>query len=322
MRSAVLLALGATTLALGSLTATAASVTLKTDASVQTDTIPNDFNREWIIAAPAPGASTNALAASDSDTFAHHYSAAAANAGSLAVVARSHVGGVFDTSGGVGPSEAVWASGRAEASFVVDDIIFSGPGFTTQTSINFDVSGLLSDVTSAGGAGIFARSSSHVVVAMNFGNDPGPDFHGTQFRSTEHYDYPLPPVTTESTQGDLTAVTFPESFSFGPISVSLGVAYKLELTLIVSSSARLLGVGSGDVLSLADFGSTMSFPTSGPVFNLAAGYSANSVSAGIVDNAWTLTPVSVSAVPLPPAILGFAGALWLLGRRPRSERKR
>lgn len=319
MRSAVTISLAGILLALLSLTATAATVTLKTDSGVQTDTIPNEFNREWIIAEPAPGSSTNALSASDSDTFAHQYSAAAANAGSLAVVSRSHVGGVFDSTGGVGPSDAVSAAGSAEARFVVDDIIFSGPGFTTQTSINFDVSGMLSDVTAAGGAGIFARSGSHVVTSMKFGNGSGSDFYGAQFRSTEHYDFPLPPVVTESEQGDLIGVTFPASFSFGPVFVTLGVAYRLELVLLVSSDARLLGDGSGDVLSLADFGSTMSFPTSGPVFGLADGYSANSVSAGIVDNVWTLTPVSVAAVPLPPAIFGLAGAMCLLARRRRTK---
>lgn len=308
-------------LALSSL-ANAASVTLKTDASVQTDTIASEFTREWLIDVPPPASSTNSQWASDSDTSAHQYSAAAANPGSLAVVARSRVGGVFDSTGGVGPSEAVWASGRAEASFIVDDIIFSGPGFSTQTTINFDVSGLLSDMTAAGGAGIFARSTSHVAVSMNFGNDPGPDFFGSRFRTTEHYDFPLPPVTTESALGDLIGVTFPESFSFGPIPVSLGVAYKLELTLIVSSSARLLGDGSGEVLGLADFGSTMSFPTSGPVFGLASGYTANAVSAGIVNNAWTLTPVSVAAVPLPPALPGFAGAFSLLACRRRLKFQR
>lgn len=295
----------------------AASVTIKTDASVQTDTIPNTFNRDWIIGQPAPDSSLNQLSAGDADTFAHQFSGAAANAGSLAVVSRSHAGGVFDTTGGVGPSDAVLASGSAEASFTIDDIVFTGPGFSTQTTINFVVGGSLSDTTQAGAAGIFARSTSHVTGSMTFGNGSGPNFHGSQFRTTEHYDFPLPPVTTESSQNDFLGVAFPEAFSYGPVTVSLGVPYRLKLVLLVSSSARLLGEGSGEVLSLADFGSTMSFPTSGPVFDLAPGYTANSLSAGIVDNVWTLAPVSVTAVPLPAAAWAMAGGLCMIGRRRR-----
>ena len=308
-------------IALLPVSAGATTVTIKTDASVQTDTIPNEFNRDWIIAGPAPDSSLNQLSASDSDTYAHQFSGAAANAGSLAVVSRSHVGGTFDSTGGVGPSNAVWASGAAEARFVIDDIVFTGPGFSTQTTINFDVSGLLSDTTQAGMSGIFALSSASVVVSMNLGNDPGPDFYGTQIRSTQHYNFPLPPVTSVSEQGDLIGVSFPASFDYGPVTVSLGVAYKLEMILAVSSSARLIGNGTGEVLSMADFGSTMSFPTAGPVFNLNPGYTVNSFSAGIVDNEWTLEPVSVSAVPLPAAVWGLAAGLpWLLRRRKSGVR--
>ena len=59
----------------------------------------------------------------------------------------------------------------------------------------------------------------------------------------------------------------------------------------------------------ADSGHTLTFARSGPVFNLGAGLTLNSVEAGIADN--LLTPV-----PEPPAALVLAG-LGLLAVRSR-----
>ena len=59
-----------------------------------------------------------------------------------------------------------------------------------------------------------------------------------------------------------------------------------------------------------DFGSTLTFATTGDVFNLPSGYTANSAQAGIVDNHF---------IPEPSATLGALGLVMipLLRSRPR-----
>ena len=291
----------------------ALSVTIRTDTSVQTDLVPSNLEREWIIDSPTSETSTN-LQVIDQAAYARQFSAAAANAGSVAVVTISDTSGVFDSTGGVGPSEAVWATGLAEAKVVIDDIIFTGPGFSTTTSINVDVSGLFSNSVNPGGADIFARSSTSVAVAVDF-SASGNDFDGSRFETVEQLGTNASVTIDQTDVGDLAGFTFPGTISLGNFTVSLNQPYTLELYLFVQSSARLLGDGTGSANNLVDFGSTMNLPTSGPVFDLAAGYSVNSVSADIVDNAWLGTPVSVSPIPLPPAAILLIAPLAVLMKR-------
>lgn len=298
------------------LQATAVSITIRTDTSVQTDLVPSDLQREWIIDSPTAVLSSN-LQVIDQAAYSRQFSGAAANAGSLAVVTMSNTSGVFDSTGGVGPSEAVWASGLAEAKVVIDDIVFTGPGFSTTTSINVDVSGLFFNSVSPGGTDIFARSATTVGVAVDF-SALGNDFSGTRIESIEQLGSLAAPTVEQVDIDDLAGFSFPGTISLGDFNVSIGQTYTLELYMFVQSSARLLGNGTGSAGNLVDFGSTMNLPTSGPVFTLADGYSVNSVSADIVDNAWLGTPVSVSPIPLPPAVLLLLSALGFL-LRPRKR---
>jgi hypothetical protein len=60
-----------------------------------------------------------------------------------------------------------------------------------------------------------------------------------------------------------------------------------------------LAAGSG--FATADFPDGLSFPTSGPVFTLPAGFTANSVDANIVDN-------QLGGPPAVPAMTGWGRA--------------
>ena len=61
---------------------------------------------------------------------------------------------------------------------------------------------------------------------------------------------------------------------------------------------------------ISNFSSTVTFPTSGPVFDLPPGYTVNSPSAGIVNNQYVLPEPSALAL-----LAAGSSGLALLGRR-------
>jgi hypothetical protein len=77
-------------------------------------------------------------------------------------------------------------------------------------------------------------------------------------------------------------------------NVRVNVPFRLQLgvTAGVSLTAR-----DNEIFSMeggANFGNTLTFATSGPVFNLPGGYTINSVEAGIVDNVYVAVPEASS----------------------------
>ena len=98
----------------------------------------------------------------------------------------------------------------------------------------------------------------------------------------------------------------------------------MSVSLFVSGSAALDSGGgespfSGSASGDAIFGSTVKFPTSGPVFLVEPGINVSSASASIVNNQWLGTPVSVSLVPLPPSSALLALPLLAMLRRRGSQ---
>jgi PEP-CTERM motif len=80
--------------------------------------------------------------------------------------------------------------------------------------------------------------------------------------------------------------------------------------------APILGNDATDVelMSVNDFSSTFTFPSSGPVFNLPAGYTVSSVSADIVNNQYfggavVSTPEPGTIILLGTGVLSLAGIL-------------
>ena len=78
--------------------------------------------------------------------------------------------------------------------------------------------------------------------------------------------------------------------------VPANTPFTVSFTLNVASIAGMNQDNSGLAESSANFGSTMSFVTNQPVFSLPSGYTANSVSGGIVANQYVLTPEPTSAM--------------------------
>lgn len=95
-----------------------------------------------------------------------------------------------------------------------------------------------------------------------------------------------------------------------PFSVGVGLPFEVDVSL--SFDARVLTSGFDHYFgsASADFGDTLSFPSSGPVFNLPEGLTASSAEASIVDN---------QAAPVPePSALGTLLAATILLRRNRN----
>ncbi len=115
--------------------------------------------------------------------------------------------------------------------------------------------------------------------------------------------------TSDDSFHDMVGYTLGDPIVIGPFTAFATSAATLELFLGVSSSTDLT-FGEGFTRGSSQFGSTMSLPTSGPVFDLPAGFSVNSASANIVNNEWQGTPVGL-AIPVPGTVgllLGGVGA--------------
>jgi len=232
-------------------------------------------------------------------------------------------------------AEALDSTGTAR--LFLDDIIISGLGGTVPTSLNLVISGTstLNTSNSSNAVDTFrgeakAESSVRLSGFFSFGlHDPEtPDFGGTLRREDISYlgcDVVGCVVTTESSEGIFAGFTGAADVST-PIfnATPVGVPFSLDMEL----SARSF-VLYGDELTIfpnimfassaTDFAHTVSFPTAGPVFNLPAGYTANSVSGLIVNNQWT--GGAVAPVPEPSSLLlmvsGLAGLIGFGWRKRR-----
>lgn len=99
--------------------------------------------------------------------------------------------------------------------------------------------------------------------------------------------------------------------------------FSLTLVLSVSEDSQVRSSGFGDLPverkaeGSASFASTLSFPLSGPVFDLPDGYTGNSESGGIVDNRWIFALARPVSEPATIALLGLglAGLGFMRRRR-------
>jgi hypothetical protein len=70
--------------------------------------------------------------------------------------------------------------------------------------------------------------------------------------------------------------------------VPVNTPFPLEMSLQVLAQIAVPQAGGVILAASTDFAHTASFPTSGPVFNLPAGYTVNSAQAGITGNTFVI----------------------------------
>ncbi len=179
---------------------------------------------------------------------------------------------------------------------IYTDVVIDGPvgASPVATSINFHLAGeQILGTHFPGPMGGFATRSS--VFLQIFAGANG-DFGVSNIASSNGINAPL------DRQGMLVDFDGDTALATSLFTLPVNTPFTLDLSLradvFLSVSYR-----EGYITSaLSDFGSTLTFATDRPVFDLPAGYSAHSVDAGIVNNAFA------SAVPEPGG-----GALAALG---------
>ena len=201
---------------------------------------------------------------------------ARASRGSLAASASG--------SGDSGPGgvDASFAS-LGSAFFTLPDLTFVGPDATVcPAGMNLHLNGLLSAMAGAG-----ATATSEVTVRADVGGnvfDGTLRFDGVFFTGTG-----LLAGVTDTSDVLLTTPGF---------CVPTGQPIPLTVSLAASVDATIAGVGAG-ASAVSDFSSTLSFPESGPVFQLPPGVTVDAPSGGIADNRW-VDPVIGMVIDVQP----------------------
>ncbi len=241
------------------------------------------------------------------DNYAICRSSGAANAGSAASASYALAGGSW----GQQPSgKQIQALSVATVRFTIDDMIVTGVGNSAEIHLNLVLSGEDSRTSEALTGTVAGRASASIQLTVTIKN------HQEQLRRwfTTRVTAPDPPEMEEVYNDPELDVPLPATISIGPYTVSLNQPFEVEVNMYTYASAQFAGIngGSGESEAWSDYGSTLHFPIAGPVFTLPAGLTTSSVSAGVVDNAWTGTPAQAAAVRLPEPGLALSQACALV----------
>jgi hypothetical protein len=198
------------------------------------------------------------------------------------------------------------AAGRASTvtTFRVTDLVFSGPTSDVETSLHVVFEPSYAMTTTGDDADERGATAAVLVGGGICGGGQIVGFEGQRQVSQTDAVGGAPMLSFPVNSGLLedAPLDAPSALTIGPFTAPTGVPLQIELWMSTTTSAHALG-GEGD----ADSSFLFSLPLDGsPVFDLPAGYTADSEDGGIVAN----------AVPEPrPVLLTIAGAIVLLARR-------
>ncbi len=228
--------------------------------------------------------------------------------------------------GATGTQGRAGGGGSATAAVVYDDFLVNASGVSfVPGSLNLLLSGSLStSATARASGGLIANAFAAAGVTVNMLVN-GTFFEGgaAELRSPSGVSY--------DTYGPLTDLTFPAPFTITTpvLNLPVGTAFSLqfELSPFVGANAIIGGTPEDEFAfadffmdSFSNFDSTLTFPTSGPVFNLPEGATVNSPSALIVNNRFV--GGGPSAVPEPSSIFLFGLGLGVIGLGARARKRR
>jgi hypothetical protein len=165
-----------------------------------------------------------------------------------------------------------------QAEIIIDDIIISGPGDSASIQVSVDLDGV---VQTSGLNTTNATANLFASIQLGENTGGGVVLHGstlTQYNPGTFASNTNMAINTTLTTGSITLPT------------NTIVAVKLMLSGRTIASDNF---GPGSAESTLDITDGMSFPTSGSVFTLPPGFTANSVDAGIVDNEFNPTTTGV-----------------------------
>lgn len=213
--------------------------------------------------------------------------------------------------------------GSGYAAVLYDDFLVNASGASfIPGSLNLFLSGsVTSSVATNATGGLTANgfASAGVTVGMTL-NGTYVEGGATESRSSSEVSY--------STYGPLTDLMFPALFRTPVLNLPVGTPFSLLLELMPGAGAAGIIGGTAQedqdpfaffiLTSFSNFASTLTFPTSGPVFNLPDGATVNSASGLIVNNRFV--GGSPAGVPEPGslALLAIALGAFAFSRRRKT----
>ena len=258
---------------------------------VRTDTVASSGTIDDPAEQLAEGVDPVAVSQMASDTTsaaAESTGTAEADVGSLSILAESSVTGTSQSLGSA-------TSAFPFALLRIDDLVFSGPAPSVETSLRLEVAGLVeASAANVGGDGNVSASISvelHGSLCDAVGA-PLLDFIGIRGLVVQQnggnaiQTFP----TNTGILMDVPLTGDPVIVVTDPFSVPTGAPLQMELWMTASSGAVVSkSVGgsdmpSGSTLATGDFANTVSLPEPGPVFELETGFTADSAQAGIENN--------------------------------------
>jgi hypothetical protein len=204
--------------------------------------------------------------------------------------------------------------GGAFASGKYSDVVLPGPAGNVLTSLNLFIEGAVN----ASGTIVPLNEleiDGSVHIDVHVEDALGNQYLGTGGDAVDHFGFDQPGFTTYGTDGMLT--NFPQSGA-GLITTPQFIApanTPLIVSLALQCQFKIEDIhfdNTFDATAQSNFPSTLQFNPDGPVFNLPAGYTANSADAGIVDNMF---------VAPEPSVGGALGLLALVNLRRTRRRE-
>ena len=153
--------------------------------------------------------------------------------------------------------------------FVIDDVVITGPSSTVSVQVSAELDGF---ITLAGSNATDATANVKATLQMGEVTGSGILLHGGSLGQVNLGTFAAPFQAPVSASLSSKAVTL-------PTSSTLVVRMVLSGKVIASDN-----FSPGSASAAVDFSQGLSFPGSGPVFTLPAGFTVNSVDGHIVDN--------------------------------------
>jgi len=259
-----------------------ASLTISSETAASTFTACVAEGNSGCAAGPSPAADTftsNVNGTSSADATA--YSTGGILGGSISAIATG--------------SEAALTS--IGASFIsnalIDDLIITGPGPSASVQVSANIDGTV-DLSGA----LSTSATANVDARLRIRVPLGPSSPIALYSSPL---FDAPTNTVINTSLTTSAVVL-------PTNTNLEVELRLEGTAVVSDDFN----GSGSAIAVLNFSDGLNFPSTGPVFTLPAGYTANSVSGNIVDNQF----VAPGDFDVSGTVDGYDFLAWQRGESP------